>query len=287
MRIGKRLEGVLLSPLGLLLAAALIVPAGILLYYSFYHFVFFTRVGGATLDNYTSAFTNSAYRTFAANTLWIALPTTAVSVVAGYVLAYGIVFGRSRRRTLLFALLLTALMASYLVRIYAWRTLLGESGIVNSALTGAGVIDKPLGFLLFSRVAVIIAESSLFIPFAALAFFAALSGISPEYREVSRDLGAGRLQTLWRVTIPLSGRALLAVTAVLFFLSCADYITPSLVGGANSQTIGVVIASYFGEAAQYGLGAALSFLTLLAFALAYAGLRLVMRTTRILPPDVV
>ena len=287
MRIGRRLEGALLSPLALLLVAALIVPAGILLYYSFFDFVFFTRVGGATLDNYRSAFTNSAYRTFAANTLWIALPTTAVSVVAGYVLAYGIGFGRLRRRTLLFALLLTALMASYLVRIYAWRTLLGESGIVNSALTGAGIIDKPLGFLLFSRIAVIIAESSLFIPFAALALFAALSGISPEYREVSRDLGAGRLQTLWRVTIPLSGRALLAVTAVVFFLSCADYITPSLVGGASSQTIGVVIASYFGEAAQYGLGAALSFLTLVAFALAYAGLRIAMRTTRILAPNVV
>src|SRR5207248_3745785 len=123
----------------------------------------------------------------ALNTLWIALPTTAVSVLAGYTLAYGIVFGRPRRKSLLFALLLTALMASYLVRIYAWRTLLGESGIVNSALTGAGIIHKPLGFLLFSRVAVIIAETSLFIPFAALALFAALAGISPDYREVSRD----------------------------------------------------------------------------------------------------
>ena len=283
MRIGKRLEGLLLSPLGVLLVAALVVPAGILFYYSFYHFVFFTRVGGATLENYSRAFTYPAYRTFAGNTLWIALPTTVASVAAGYVLAYAIVFGRSRRRTLLFALLLTALMASYLVRIYAWRTLLGDSGIVNSALVGAGIIDQPLGFLLFSRTAVIMAESSLFIPFAALAFFAALAAISPEYREVSRDLGAGRVQTLWRVTIPLSGRSLLAVTSVVFFLSCADYITPALVGGRNSQTIGVVIASYFGEAAQYGLGAALSFLTLLAFVLAYTGLRTSMRAARILP----
>jgi spermidine/putrescine transport system permease protein len=283
MLIGKRLEALLLSPLGLLLAGALVVPACMLFYYSLFRFALLEPYGDPTLTNYTEAATRPAHGTYVLNTLWIALPTTVVSVVAGYVLAYYLVFGRSRRRNLLFILVLSALMASYLVRIYAWRTLLGESGIINSALTGAGIIDEPLGFLLFSRAAVILAEINLFTPFAALAFYAALAGISPEFREVSRDLGAGRLLTLWRVTLPLSGRAVLAASTVIFFLSSGDYITPILVGGPDSQTIGVVIAAAFGQSAAYGLGAALSFLTLLAFVLAYLVLRASLRTVGILP----
>ncbi|MBA3380677.1 MAG: ABC transporter permease [Actinobacteria bacterium] len=286
MQIGRRLEALLLAPLGVLLAGALIVPAGILFYYSLYRFAFLELYGGATVGNYTDALTSATYRVYARNTLWIALPTTAVSVVAGYLLAYYLVFGRSWRRNLVFALVLSALMASYLVRIYAWKTLLGSSGILNSALTSAGVVDEPIGFLLFSRVSVILAEINLFTPFAALAFYAALAGISPDYREVSRDLGAGQLQTLWRVTLPLSGRAILATTAVVFFLASSDYVTPTLVGGPDSQTIGVVISTAFGTTLQYGLGAALSFLTLLAFVLAYVCLRAAMRVTRILPKTV-
>jgi spermidine/putrescine transport system permease protein len=287
MRIGRRLEALFLSPLAVLLIAALIVPIGILFYYSLYNFIVFTRIGGLTFDNYTNSLTSSANARFALNTLWIALPTTALSVLVGYLLAYYVVFGRSKRRNLLFGLLVTALMASYLVRIYAWRTLLGESGIVNSALIGAGIIDHPLGFLLFSRVSVILAEMTLFIPFAALAFYAALSGMSGEFREVSRDLGAGPVQTLWRITIPLSGRAILAVTAVVFFLSASDYITPTLVGGGlSSQTIGVVIASYFSVSAQYGLGAAISFITLFAFVLAFVVLRAAMRGAKVVPKTI-
>jgi len=193
---------------------------------------------------------------------------------------------RERRAHWTFVLVLSALTASYLVRIYAWRTLLGDSGIINSALMWGGVINEPLGYLLFSRVAVTLAEVSLFIPFAALAFYAALAGISPEYREGSRDLGAGPVQTLWRITIPLSGRAILAATAVIFFLACGDYITPILVGGPDSQTIGVVIAGAFGQSAAYGLGAALSFVTLGAFIVAYLALRALLRTARILPRTV-
>ncbi len=283
MHIGRRFESLLLSPLGLLLAGALIVPACILFSYSLFRFAFLEPYGDATLANYTDAILRPANLKYVLNTLWIALPTTVASVVAGYLLAYYLVFGRSRLSNLIFVLVLSALTASYLVRIYAWRTLLGDSGIINSALMWGGVIDEPLGYLLFSRFAVILAEINLFTPFAALAFYAALAGISPEYGEVSRDLGAGRLQTLWRITVPLTGRAVLAATAVIFFLSCGDYITPILVGGPDSQTIGVVIAGAFGQSAAYGLGAALSFLTLGAFILTYLALRASLRAARILP----
>jgi len=286
MQIGRQVESLLLLPLGVLMAGALVVPASILFYYSLFDFTLLKPVGDPTLANYAAALTRPANGAYVTNTLWIALPTTVLSVVAGYLLAYYLIFGRSRRRNLIFVLVLSALTASYLVRIYAWRTLLGDSGIINSALLSAGAIHEPVGFLLFSRLAVILAEISLFTPFAALAFYAALAGISPDYREVSRDLGAGPLQTLWRITVPLSGRAILAATAVIFFLASGDYITPVLVGGPDSQTIGVVIAGAFGQSGAYGLGAALSFVTLLAFIGLYLALRASLRATRILPMTV-
>ena len=82
-------------------------------------------------------------------------------------------------------------MASFLVRVYAWRTLLGTSGVLNGALVASGLVDGPVDLLLFSKPAVVMAEVSLFLPLAALTIFAALSGIDPSLREAARDLGAG------------------------------------------------------------------------------------------------
>src|SRR5207253_6115651 len=116
--------------------------------------------------------------------------------------------------------------ASYLARVYAWRTLMGENGIVNSTLHAAGLVHKPIPWLLFSRVAVILAEANLYLPIASLILFASLAGVAPELREVSRDLGAGPFQTLRRVSLPLTGRAVFGAAALSFFLSCGDYVTP-------------------------------------------------------------
>src|SRR5919198_883274 len=110
MRIGRRLEALLLTPLGLLLTAMILVPAGILVYYSLYRFAMFEPYGAAGAGNYVDSLTQPLYRTLAENTLRIAAPTTIVSVAGGYALAYYIAFGRSRWRGLLFALVLSALM---------------------------------------------------------------------------------------------------------------------------------------------------------------------------------
>jgi ABC-type spermidine/putrescine transport system permease subunit I len=283
MRIGRRFELVLLSPLGVLLAGMILLPVAILFGYSFFAFLLLRPSGGPTLANYLNVLGDPLYRTLTINTLAIALPTTLLSVSGGFAIAYFVVFGTGRGRRALLVLVVTALLASYLVRIYAWRTLLGENGIVNGALLAMGLIGQPLEFLVFSRLGAVVAEVNLFLPFAALTFYASLAGIPPEFREASRDLGAGRLQTLLRVTMPLSGRAILATTAFVFFLACGDYITPVLVGGVDSVTLGTVIATDMGQAGQYGAGAALSFLVLAGFVLLYAGLRATMTHTRLLP----
>ena len=283
MRIGRRLEALLISPLLVAMLGFIVFPVLVLFGYSLFAWLYVQPQGDPTLNNYIQVLTDPLYRTIAVNTLLIGIPTAALSVAGGYVLAYYIVFGGSTWRGIVLVLVVTALMASFLVRIYAWRTLLGATGVVNSILAGLGLIDRPVEFFAFSKLAAVIAEVSVFLPLAALTFFAALSGVSPDLRGAARDLGASRLQALRRITIPLTGPAILASTALIFFLSAGDFITPVFVGGVESVTVGIVIANAFGVIGNFGMGAALSFLVLLAFVLVYAGLRAGMRAGNFLP----
>ncbi len=283
MRIGRLLELVLLAPVGLLIGVAVVIPGVILLGYSLFTWQFLEPVGEPSAVNYMHAVSDPLYRQLLVNTIAIGVPTTVMSIIGGYLLAAYAVLAGGRRGALVFFLVVTALMASYLVRIYAWRILLGENGIINTGLTGTGLIAAPLEFLLFSRTSAILAEVNLFMPLAALAFYAALSGIPGDYREAARDLGASRFRVVTRITLPLTGHALLAVTAVTFFLSAGDYVTPVLVGGVESSTVGTVIATRMGPAGDYGTGAALSFLVLAGFLLLFLGLRAGLRAVGMLP----
>lgn len=283
MHVGRTTEAGLLTPLLLVLIGLVVVPSTILAGYSLFDWVFASPVGSPTLINYQEIVDSSISLKVATTTVIIALPVALISVSGGYALAYYIVFGAGRGRRLLLLLVITALMASYLVRIYSWRILLGSTGVVNGALMSLGIIDEPMGFLIFSRTAVTIAEVSLFMPLSALIFFAALSGIPGDLREASRDLGASRLRTLLRVTLPLSGPAVLATTALTFFLAAGDYITPVYVGGPESVTIGRLIADDFGPAANYGRGAAYSMIVIVAFTTLYLVLRMAMRRMGVLP----
>lgn len=283
MRVGRGLEAGLLAPLLLVLVGIIVIPAIILAGYSLFDWVFASPQGPLTLLNYQEIADSPIALKVASTTVAIALPVTLISVSGGYALAYYIVFGTGMGRRLLLLLVLTALMASYLVRIYSWRVLLGSTGVMNGALTSLGLIDQPIDFLIFSRTAVIIAEISLFMPLATVIFFAALSGIPTDLREAARDLGASRLRTLLRVTLPLSGPAVLVTLALTFFLAAGDFITPVYVGGPESVTIGRLIADDFGASANYGRGAAYSMIMLAVFTILYLCLRAVMRKSGLLP----
>jgi spermidine/putrescine transport system permease protein len=286
MRIGRGVGVALLLPLLAVLIGFIVVPTAVLFGYSLFEWVFASPVGAVTPTNYVELLESPITWKVIETTLWIGVPVAICSVAGGYAIAYTIVFGRHRGRQLLFVLTVTALMASYLVRVYAWRTLLGSKGIVNGGLEAAGLIDEPLDFILFSRTAVILGEVSLFMPLAALTFFAALSGIDANLREAARDLGASRFQALRRVTLPLSGPAILATSALIFFLAAGDYLTPVFLGGPESVTLGRLIADSFGTTADYGKGAALSMVVLVGFVLIYLLLRFVMRRTNLLPARV-
>lgn len=283
MALSRRGALALLAPLTLILAGAIVVPAGIFFLYSFYSFELLEPRPGFDLGHYTTVLGDELYRRLAWNTVKIALPTTIVSVCAGFALAYYIALCRGRLRSLLVALVVVSMLASYLARIYAWRTLLGQEGILASVIQTTGVGDGVPDFLFFSRVSVVIGQVNFLLPFTTLVLYAGLSGVPERLRDAGRDLGARPLTVFTRVTLPLVGPALLSAIVFTFFLSAGDYLTPLLLGGSEGSTYGTVISDQLKLTGNYPLGAALSFVMVAAFALAYAVVRLSMRSLGLLP----
>jgi spermidine/putrescine transport system permease protein len=273
-----------MTPLGALLLLGVIVPVSMLFAFSFFHLHLLEPVPGITADNYRQVVTTSIYRSYAINTVLIAMPTAMLSVVGGYTLAYFLAFRARRSRTILLVAVVVALMGSYLALVYSWRTLSGQSGIVNSLLQALHVTHRPLSILLFSRIAVITAEVNFFLPFTTLVLYSSLSAIPRELEAAARDLGASRRMTLRRITLPLSGSALFGATLFVFFLSAGDYITPVFLGGVGSNgTFGTLIADQLSTTLNYPLGAAIAFVMLALFLVLVVLFRLGMRAANLLP----
>lgn len=283
MALSRRGALALLTPLALILIGAIVVPAGIFFVYSFFSFELLEPRPGFDLGHYSTVLSDEIYRRLAWNTVRIAVPTTIASVCAGFALAYHIALCRGRTRTLLIALVVVAMLASYLARIYAWRTLLGEEGILASAIQTTGLGHGVPSFLFFSRASVVIGQVNFLLPFTTLVLFAGLSGVPARLREAGRDLGARPFTVFTRVTLPLVGPALLSAITFTFFLSAGDYLTPQLLGGSEGSTYGTVISDQLKLTGNYPLGAALSFAMIAAFALAYALVRVSMRWLGLLP----
>jgi spermidine/putrescine transport system permease protein len=273
-----------MTPLGALLLFGVFVPMALLFGFSFFHLHLLEVVPGASLDNYRTVLTTPLYRKYAVNTVLIAVPTAVLSVVFGYVLAYFLAFRARRSRGLLLIATVIALMGSYLALIYSWRTLSGESGIINSLLQALHVTSRPLGVLLFSRLAVIVAEVNFFLPFTTLVLYSSLASISVELEPASRDLGASKWMTLRRIILPLTGSAVFGAGLFVMFLSAGDYITPVFLGGVRaSGTVGTLIADQLSTTLNYPLGAAISFVALFMFAIAVVVLRFAMKLAGLLP----
>jgi spermidine/putrescine transport system permease protein len=279
----RTLAGYLLaSPLTLLVAALLVLPIGTFLVYSFLTAGQF-RVGlPLTLENYRLAFTDPTYWRLMVNSVRIGLATAAISTVLGYALAYYASFRAGKVKMAVLALTVVSILGGYLVRIYAWRIVLGTEGVLNSALGALGLSRHPLQFLLFSPSAVVVALVNIYIPFTALTVFAALENVGRDLIEAARDLGAGPLRAFARVVLPLTGRAVFTGFLFVFLLTAADYVTPQLIGGPNGSMIGVVVYDQFVRLGNWALGAALSFYIVIIFGVVLAVTWLALRAFGIL-----
>lgn len=215
------------------------------------------------LSNYSAIFAQSYYLKTLLKSIAIGGTTALLATLIAFPLAYFIAFKVHRHKMLMFVLVIVPLWVSYLVRAYAWKVILGRDGILNTLLERVGVIHSPLSFLLYSPFAVILTLTHIFTPFMLLTIYSTLERIPPSLIEASKDLGVGRWQTFRTITLPLALPGVLAGAIFTLGLASGDFIAPILVGGPSGVMIANMIASEFGAANNWPLGAALGFLMLL------------------------
>ena len=190
--------------------------------------------------------------------MWIAARVMVFSLLLGYPLAYFLSFFAGSRKDLLYQLVIIPLWVSYLVRAYAWKTILGSDGVLNTLLQYLHVTQHPLDFLLYSPFAVVLTLTHIYTPFTILPIYAALEHVPRSLVEASHDLGATPSQTFWRVIFPLSIPGVVAGATFAFVLSLGDFLAPLLLGGPSGIMISNIVVSLFGAAYNWPLGAAIS-----------------------------
>jgi spermidine/putrescine transport system permease protein len=147
-----------------------------------------------------------------------------------------------------------------LVRVYAWKTILGNYGFINQILTYLGIIKQPLEFLLYSKTAVVITLVFILVPYTILPIFSSLQNVSIDLIEAAKDLGANPTRAFFKITLPLSMPGVTTGFIFSFILSAGDYVTPQLVGGNSGLMIGRIISDQFGQSYNWPLGSAISYM---------------------------
>jgi spermidine/putrescine transport system permease protein len=192
-------------------------------------------------------------------TLLVGLLVGLLCTVLGFVFAYAARFKAGRFGDLLLVATLITLFGGYLVKIYAWKSILGADGLLNQALMALGLTDQPLSFLIYSRGAVVVALVHFLLPFAILPIYAALRNVSEATIEAARDLGASGAQVMTKVIIPQVLSGLFSAFAFSFLLAAGDYVTPMLLGGTSGSMLGQFVLLEFSTNFNWPAGSALSF----------------------------
>jgi spermidine/putrescine transport system permease protein len=255
--------GVTIPPL-LWVTVFLLAPYAILFCYSFWSVSpAQVIVHNWNLHNYLQLARNPIYLQVLFRSMRIAASVTVFALLLGYPLAYYLSFHAAKRKDLLYQLVIIPLWASYLVRGYAWKTILGSDGVLNGFLQYLHITHKPVEFFLYSPFAVIITLTHIYTPFTLLPIYASLEHIPRNLVEASHDLGSSPWSTFRRVILPLSLPGVLAGATFAFVLTLGDFLAPLLVGGPSGIMISNVVVSLFGAAYNWPLGAAISFCMML------------------------
>ena len=177
----------------------------------------------------------------------MSLIVSAIIVALAYPLAYYLALSGTKRKYVLLLLLIAPFLTSYLLRVLAWKVLLGDEGPINSLLSSIGVTspDHPLT-LIYTQFAVMLVLGYIWLPFVALPIFVSLESLDRRLLEAATDLGASRWQAFIRVTLPLSAPGVFAAFLFVFIPTLGEFVTPSLVGGTDGYMYGNQIADLFG-----------------------------------------
>lgn len=251
----------LLAPAALVYLGLFAAAAGYFFVLSFWQVKNYRVVADFTFKNYVTAFSTNLEP--AARTLLIAFSIATAATLIGFVYSWVIRFRAGPRLgpALLFVALI-ALFGGYLMKIYAWKTMLGGDGAVNSALLSLGLVSTPIQALFYSPVAVVISLTHFLLPFAILPISAAMRGITDAEIDSARDLGGTGFSMLRDIVIPRARSGIVAGFSLCFLISVGDYLTSQLIGGTMAM-YGQLIAPQFGSFFNWPLGAAMSFALLL------------------------
>jgi spermidine/putrescine transport system permease protein len=273
-------SAVTIPPL-LWVTAFLLIPYALLFCYSFWSVSpQQTIVHNWNFQNYIQLIRNPIYVSVLFRSIRIAAAVTLLALLLGYPLAYFLSFHAPKRKDLLYQLVIIPLWASYLVRGYAWKTILGSDGVLNGLLQYFHITHHPVEFFLYSPFAVVLTLTHIYTPFTFLPVYASLEHVPRNLVEASLDLGASPWSTFRRVILPLSLPGVLAGATFAFVLTLGDFLAPLLVGGASGIMISNIVVSLFGAAYNWPLGAAISLsMLLLVMTLLFATERLERKLT--------
>ena len=221
----------LLSPALVVVVLGLLFPVLILTTMSFWKQEYVDIIRTFTTENYAAFFEKKIYYLILYRSIRISALVTLVTIVLAYPLAYYIAFHVKKNKMMWIILVTIPFWTSYLLRVFAWKVILGYNGVVNSGLMSLGVISGPLEFLLYNPTAVVITLAHAWAAVAILPIYVSLEKIDRSLIEAARDLGESAFMTFVRVTLPLSLPGVIAASLLVFIPTVGDYVTPALVGG--------------------------------------------------------
>lgn len=238
-----------------------VLPLGYFFVVSFWRLRSYKLVPTFTLDNYIHVF--AEYSGALVFTLAISLVVATIATLLGFMIAYMARFRAGNWGQVILFVVLVTLFGGYLVKIFAWKTILGTNGVLNNALMALGLVSEPVSALLYSPLAVVITLVHFLLPFTVLPIYGSLRGVADTPLAAARDLGAGNGRVLRDMVLPQCQAGIFAAFAIAFLISVGDYVTPRLVGGPQSTMVGNFVESQFVNRLNAPVGSALSY-TMLA-----------------------
>ena len=195
------------------------------------------KLGELSLAAYAGLADDWLYAQAYLSSLRMALISTAVTLAVAYPMAYAMARAPERLRPALLLLAIAPFWTSFLIRVYAWITILKDEGLLNHALLSLGIISEPLR-IFATDGAVVIGIVYSYLPFMVLPLYNAISRQPPELREAAADLGASPAAAFWRITVPLSAPGILAGCLLVFIPAIGEFVIPDLLGGSDTLMIG-------------------------------------------------
>lgn len=258
----------LIAPALVLMTAAILSPLGTTLAMSTWSVSGYEIDKAFTLDNYREMAEHPMYAVLIGRSLTVGFFATVATIILIYPMAYFVAFHVQRHKALWIIAMTLPFWTSYLLRVFAWKVVLGYEGVLNTGLVGIGILDEPSTAFLYSQTAVTLVLAHSWAAFAILPIYVSLEKIDKTYLEAASDLGDSPARRFWRVTFPLSLPGVVAAFFMMFIPTVGDYITPAMVGGPDGMMVANLMQAMFGPMNNWPAGAALAVVMMLSIAVA-------------------